>query len=715
MVRGDMHGFVTAARILRPLALGAGLLAIGGASVASAADPLERGSADYTLDPERGVVAVHVEISVPGNSTTLWIDDEASDVTFGVARGTLAPELITRANGERLYKLTLSPASGATRRVVADFDLPGGEPRSSAYTRAGAAYTTFCASIYGRDGGSTRVQVPVGYDVTSWGASMARSVSGGTITFTSVGADEATSWYACFGGGNPGGYARDELSSPSGREIVLESYPEDDAWRTAIGRSLGTELERVEALIGRGLPGDGALVVREVPSTEISGYAGLFEPYEQLIRIGEDHDQPGLVAHELAHAWFNGELFAPVWLVEGYAEWVGRRSSNEPCSAPSTTPDGGYADLDDWWFLSAATSEFEADMIDYQYEAACTIVSQAMERAGEDGTQAILGALLNRTNPYGSDLAGRPSWMPLSWTDWLDVVDEVGLLPNGHADLDFTQALMTEYGVADDIAAIIARSSARAQYHQLLRRTPDWTLPSFIRRDLAEWRFDVAIRAIGEANLARAALERLDRMQPELEALDGPVVELWERARSVDDAADVRALAEELAEVAERMLDGQSRFEAGGLVEAAGLVGADPRRAFAAAVDALQAGDAEIAREEVVRALDALDGAHGAGIVRLIAVGAGGFGLLLFVVLRGRRRRLAALAVVPVVVAPVPASAATAQVRTLEPGAGARVARSRSWRLGTRSAAMLGAAAGSVVTGALAIALAAVLHRRRNE
>jgi hypothetical protein len=89
--------------------------------------------------------------------------------------------------------------------------------------------------------------------------------------------------------------------------------------------------------------------------------------------------------------------------------------------------------------------------------------------------------------------------------------------------------------------------------------------------------------------------------------------------------------------------------------------------------------------------------------------------LLLFVVLRGRRRRLAALAVVPVVVAPVPASAATAQVRTLEPGAGARVARSRSWRLGTRSAAMLGAAAGSVVTGALAIALAAVLHRRRNE
>ena len=75
----------------------------------------------------------------------------------------------------------------------------------------------------------------------------------------------------------------------------------------------------LETAIGLPWPVDRELGISEVSSTQIEGYAGLYDSATDEIQISEDLDEQ-IIVHETAHAWFNGGLFAQRWISEGLAD-----------------------------------------------------------------------------------------------------------------------------------------------------------------------------------------------------------------------------------------------------------------------------------------------------------------------------------------------------------------------------------------------------------
>jgi len=191
----------------------------------------------------------------------------------------------------------------------------------------------------GIDGGRASVIVPTGYDfeVDAHGGTFKSTTKDGTTTYTTGLLDTPHEFWACFTGDNPAGYATSQFTSPSGRRIELQAWPEDSTWNDEIRTSIDAILTELEGLVGRGLPGSGTIVIREVSSAELGAYAGVFDWSEGIARVGEDSGEVGIVAHELSHAWFNGELFDTTWLSEGYAEWAERSSPTRRARTPAAT------------------------------------------------------------------------------------------------------------------------------------------------------------------------------------------------------------------------------------------------------------------------------------------------------------------------------------------------------------------------------------------
>jgi len=52
-------------------------------------------------------------------------------------------------------------------------------------------------------------------------------------------------------------------ASPSGRDIVVQGWPEDAGWSTAITGAVGRMVPELEPQVGLAIPGDGRIVVRE--------------------------------------------------------------------------------------------------------------------------------------------------------------------------------------------------------------------------------------------------------------------------------------------------------------------------------------------------------------------------------------------------------------------------------------------------------------------
>ena len=131
-------------------------------------------------------------------------------------------------------------------------------------------------------------------------------------------------------------------------------------------------------------------------------YAGVYDPGEHLARIPESYEQAGTVAHELSHAWFNGALFAPQWLSEGYAGWAERAvgANSEACTSPRLGVGSSSIALDDWKVASPRATQAEFDAIDAEYAASCGIVSEVADKIGLDGMRAVLGVLSTADGAY---------------------------------------------------------------------------------------------------------------------------------------------------------------------------------------------------------------------------------------------------------------------------------------------------------------------------
>ncbi len=192
--------------------------------------------------------------------------------------------------------------------------------------------------------------------------------------------------------------------------------------------------------------------------------------------------------HQLAHAWFGTDNFVELWLREGMAEWTASTMAGATCA-----PAGGNTaelDLSDWQVVAptADVATIEQTRLD-QEAAACGIVSAVAGRMSAEQWQLVVGSLLKGETKYnGSDGPSAGSTTQVDYREWLDAVDEVGLMPAGQADpahaanleeLDYAQDLLAAFGVAADSDLLAARSEARAQYHEFLVHAAPLGAPLF--------------------------------------------------------------------------------------------------------------------------------------------------------------------------------------------------------------------------------------------
>ncbi|MFN8518359.1 MAG: hypothetical protein U0667_02980 [Chloroflexota bacterium] len=94
---------------------------------------------------------------------------------------------------------------------------------------------------------------------------------------------------------------------------------------------------------------------------------------------------------------------------------------------------------------------------------------------------------------------------PVDWRQWLDIVDEVGLVPARVEDLTFAEDLLVRTGVIRR-AAVEGRAEARAAFHELQALAPSGVTPALVRRDLDRWEFEAADR---DGRLARQVATRI--------------------------------------------------------------------------------------------------------------------------------------------------------------------------------------------------------------
>ncbi len=549
----------------------------------AADDVVERATTTYELVPDSGLLRVTIDLQVTNHvpSTTrlvactrweydpwfglypvpdlcpqttsyyvdaarVWVEREARNLKISADRGTVRRTVDTRTDQYVAYKLTFARTfRNQTRKIRVSYEIPGGKPRTDAHTRLGRAYVRFCVTANGADGGSVRVIVPSGYNVSVWPGPMTESSSGNRLIFESGPVSKTTSYYRCLEGTNDSAYQQTEITSRSGTRIAVLGWPEDPEWQVAVSRAVGGVFDTLERLIGRPPAVSREITVREVTQAELGDYAGAFDSSAAVASISEAYDQPGLVAHELAHAWFNLDTFKGRWMVEGLAEWAARHvagGAGGRCAA-GLYPGQGSPDLDVWPTLGPRATDADRELVDYLYRAACSIPADVEAEIGTARTWMVVGALLDGRPPYSVGPTARRPAGPVDWRTLLDIVDEVGLVPAGVEDLRFAESLFLKYGIADP-AALEGRAEARAAFHRLGQDLTGWRLPSALTAPLESWEFDEATARIRTARELLENLRAADAALPAINALGGPARRAFESAVTAADlaaAADIAA------------------------------------------------------------------------------------------------------------------------------------------------------------------------------
>lgn len=476
-----------------------------------------------------------------------------------------------------------------------------GDDRSPSGTVISAAYSHFCWPGQPVDTGPIALVVPYRLEVVTQGSPVRTSRKGSQRQITARARDLAT-FYACTDVYDPSLLVRRDLRSPLGHAVTVEGLAGHDAWLETTSRSVAEALAGVEAVVGAPLPGDDPIKVREVPSGALQGYAGDFDPRSGVVRVGDQGASVGLLAHELSHAWFNNDTLAANWLWEGFAEWSSRETVGFPCDEPVEPPFSGRPRLGDWQVLQSANVTFEDQQrIQWQYEAACAIQGQVSATTGRDRMQQAIAVLLAGDSPYdrlpgdaaavgpspsaAPSPAGAPSTSeprrlppggqpatsdptapattdpmptaepatgftatrsskrrtrPVDWRQWLDIVDEVGLVPAGVVDLAFAEDLLVANGVVRR-SALRDRAVARAAYHELQSLAPLGVTPVVVRRGLDRWEFDAAARDIRLADRVARRIAALPATLPDVPGY-------WASYESAGSRRALQRLAERVPE-----------------------------------------------------------------------------------------------------------------------------------------------------------------------
>ena len=660
------------------IALVAGLTALvvtlaPAATPARAADDFLRLSADatYRVVPSQREVRVRIDWDATnlqpnsvrrtstGTITTRYyynqiffaVPPEARSITATSSGGRLS----TRVRDKKGYReVTVRMPNlfyRQSRGIRVDFTLPGAKPRSSGDVRVGRAFTTFTAWAWGDPGRSTvRIILPSGFDAEGYGSDVTQRTYKDRVELTSGRVADSTEWYRVVLADRPTGLTHATVA-PSGHKVVVQAWPEDVAWRDRVSKTLQDGLPALETLVGLPWPIDDEMVVKEVHTPLLEGYAGFFDPSADAITMSEELDDQTIL-HEASHAWFNQSLWADRWIDEGLAEHyadrvrdvLGLDSESDPKTVERNTK-GSFA-LSAWPEPSRVDDEETAARELYGYGASYTVVRQIAEAIGDDGMRAVLAAADGDQSAYIGDGPPDTTGATMDWKRFLDLVEEVG-------GMDDAEDLFSRWVVAPkDIPLLADRRDARAAYDELDAAGDEWAVPLGVRAQMALWRFDDAQKLMEQVTPVIDLRDDLDSASAELGLTSPADLEAtFEKVLKADELAPMTETLEGRIAAAGEVAEARDALaaERSPLVQL-GLYGERPEAGYDAARTAFQAGDTAAVTAGVAATTAMLAGAESVGTTRALIIG----GVLLAVALLlvvaialivRRRRRRQALAV----------------------------------------------------------------------
>lgn len=534
--------------------------------------------------------------------------------------------------------------AGDTITFRLDYDLPFQGPRSPGWSRGNDAVVTFPAFTPG-DPGLARLEVrlPTGYEVEMGGEQMEESEADGQIVLQ-VDAIPEPWMYTSVIVATRDDQLLSREAQVAGLTLRMRSWPDDAAWIDYVGDQLGRQMPVLEELVGQSWPADrGELEVIESSVPGAHGYAGWFDHAENSITLGDEFD-PATIAHELAHVWFNGELFMGRWINEGMADEYAESTLEQlatpgflPSTMPPPDPTGpGAVALNDWadtWSFDDVDHEREQ----YAYLASWHVVDQIADEIGVDGLRSVVTAAVEREMTYPADPDGESVTGEITWRVLLDLLENAG---STRADGLFVRFVANPA----ERAEMDARRVARTAYAAFVAAGPEgWTPPFQLRRALGTWDFDRVAGLIAQADAILAVRGEIDAA---LAGMPGPAVQLTGLEAAYESATDLEAVADDAdasLEAAEAYRAAAERHdrEASGLIASIGLLGSGVDGDLSAARDDLVSGQPGGSLAASGDAEARLDTAVRNGLLRLGAAGL----LVLLVVALGvwapshRRRR----------------------------------------------------------------------------
>ena len=606
-------------RILRRSALLSAALLIGlvpalaPAPVAAARPDLTLvGAATYEVLPDAGLVEVSVRLTATNylrdTATrryffrTAFLSVLPGTSKFRISGGTGNPRVSVTSRAETFTNLRIDLgadlAAGRSTTLTLTFHIkdPGGAPDRP--IRISPSLLTFSAWAFATPdtpGASVVVRLPAGYDVLVGRGPLEgpEPDDSGDLLFSSGILASPLRFIADISADRAVERTETTRSVPLAdgpATVLLRAWPDDTAWRDRVGSLVERALPILEREIGIPWPVQGPLAVEEALVRGSSGYAGLYEPASGRIEIS--YAAPDVVVlHELAHAWFNGGLVADRWAAEAFASYYADLAATElelEAAAPEPVEPGAEdIPLNAWGPSGSETPAVET----YAYSASFGLAQAIADRAGPEGLQRVWGLAARGIGAYRADPSVEEPGAPApDWRGLLDLLeDETG---TAFEDLWRTWVVRPE-----DLAALEARSEARAEYQAAVDLAADWQLPPTIREAMRAWRFDVAGEALAAANAVQAQRRTLE---PAAAAAGLTLPDTLQAA--FEGGADLTvAAAEATAEQAtvDAIVAAEASRPVGSgiddLVARIGMIGTDPDSSVTAAKAALTAGELESA------------------------------------------------------------------------------------------------------------------------
>ncbi|MDP9250500.1 MAG: hypothetical protein M3O78_03920 [Chloroflexota bacterium] len=600
------------------------------AGSARAADYIMATVAHYSVDQAAGQVAVRIEVAFsnttpnpPGqlsgfDHVEIAVHSGASQVSAEDVDGHLDVQLSRRDGTEYA---SVAPRSRIGSGDGIDFTLSYRLADGAPDVHVRPQVVQFPAWGFGTSGAVT-VDLPPGFEVQVDGGPLTGPSDARGTHLTSGPILDPAAWMAYLTAATAISYTTSSRTVALGTgtvELQVRAWASDPTWGRDSLDLLAAALPLLEQAVGLPYPRLGPLVVVETVSTSGSAAEGPSSTAE----IQADYSaSPFTLIHQLAHVWAGAQLSTDRWIREGLASHlasvVAAQLHVKPPYDPATRASELAADAIplETWSPSAVNQRQEA----YGYAASWSLIDQIARQLGEEKLRRVLADIeaghsaYDPYDPAAAQPADPGSFAPVDSRRFLDHLATVSSLDPAEAYP--ADAFAEKVFPAEDAPELLARAIQLQKMAGLGTSAGDWGVPLPVRKAMADWRFDDAQAAIGQAtrwltqrNDLEAAIGRASLATPD---------RLEERWRS--DGGDPTAMTELDAEkaVVSAYQVALDRSKAGrGILPQIGLLGGEePKTLLQEAAASFAAGDLQGATATISRTVARLNSATLDGIMR---------------------------------------------------------------------------------------------------